>query len=193
MTLPHPDEHYVQALLHNDHGGISAIYARFAARIERFVCANSGTPDDARDVMQEALIAITRQARRPEFRLSCPFEAYLHLVSRGKWLNELKRRQRAAVTIAEVGGFEESEDASALADDALREADRDQLFRRCFEQLSASCRQLLQLAWTPKISMEEVSAQLGVSYGYARKRKCECLAQLMGWIKAAPEYTLLKY
>lgn len=187
----HSDFHYIQSLLDNDHAGITSIYARFAARIERFVCANSGLADDACDVMQEALLAITRQARRPEFRLTCPFEAYLFLVSRGKWLNELKRRQRTAVTSLEAGGYEATEDAATLAEETLREESRDRLFRHFFEKLAAGCRQMIQLSWSG-LSMEEVSAQLGVSYGYARKRKSECVAQLMGWIKAAPEYTLLK-
>jgi len=188
----HADFHYIQSLLNNDHVGITTIYTRFAARIERFVCANNGTADDACDVLQEALLAITRQARRPEFQLTCPFEAYLYLVSRSKWFNELKRRQRAAVTSLESGGFEIlGEDAAVLAEQTLQEEARDQLFRRFFEKLAVSCRQLIQLSWSG-LSMEEVSQQLGVSYGYARKRKSECLSQLMGWIKTAPEYALLK-
>ena len=68
----------------------------------------------------------------------------------------------------------------------LHEAARDQLFRQFFEKLAASCRQLIQLSWSG-LSMEEVSQQLGVSYGYACKRKSECLAQRVGWIKPAPE------
>lgn len=188
----HPDFHYIQSLLDNDSPGIESIYTRFAARIERFVRANSGDTDDARDVFQESLLCITRQARRPDFQLTCPFEAYLYLVCRGRWLNELKRRRNAAVTIAEAGGFTDNTDAGALADHALREEARERLFRHFFDKLSAGCRQLLQLAWTPGLSMEEVSVRLNVSYGYARKRKSECIAQLMGWIRAAPEFSTLQ-
>lgn len=187
----HPDAHYLDSLLNNDHRGITAIYERFAARIEQFVCANSGNADDARDVFQEALIALTRQARRPGFVLSCPFEAYLYLVCRGKWLNELKRRQRAAVTIVEADGFREKEEAGLLAETTLREEARDRLFRRFFDQLSAGCRQLLQLAWSG-LSMKEVGAQLGLTYGFARKRKAECIALLIHRMKQDPDFTALK-
>ena len=191
MNPPHPDNHFLQALLENDTRGIIELYRCFAARIERFVCANSGSVDDARDTLQEALLAITRQARRPEFRLTCPFEAYLYLVCRGKWLNELKRRQRAMVTSMDTSGFDAMEDAVALAEETLHEEARDRLFRHFFEKLAAGCQQLIRLSWTG-ISMEEVSQQLGMSYGYARKRKHECVAQLMGWVRAAPEYAALK-
>ncbi len=186
----HSDSHYIQALLDNDRRGIQAIYERFAQRMERFVCANSGSPDDACDVFQEALVAITQQARRPGFVLTCPFEAYLYLVCRGKWFNEIKRRKRAQVTIRETEGFTEKEQAGALADATLLEEGRQQLFRRFFEKLSENCRAVLKLSWSG-ISMEEVSQQLGVSYGYARKRKSECIAQLTNWIQATPEYLTL--
>lgn len=188
---PHPDTHFIQSLLDNDHRGVSEIYSRFAARIERFVCANSGTADDARDIFQDALITITHQARRAGFVLTCPFEAYLYLVCRGKWFNELKRRQRATVTISETEGFGEKEEADALADSTLREEGRDRLFRHYLKKLSENCRALLQLSWSG-ISMEEVSQNLGITYAYARKRKSECIAQLIGWIKSSPDFAALK-
>lgn len=192
MSVPlHPDSRYIQALLDNDNQGISGIYARFSARIERFVCANSGSSDDARDVFQEALLAIAQQARRPGFALTCPFEAYLYLVCRGKWFNELKRRKRSAVTISDTERFNDTEQAEALADTVLVEDARNKLFRLFFDKLSERCRNLLKLSWT-NLSMQEVSDNLGVTYGYARKRKSECIAQLTEWIQASPEYSSLK-
>ncbi|MBV6442207.1 MAG: hypothetical protein EPGJADBJ_03911 [Saprospiraceae bacterium] len=187
----HTDTRYIHALLHNDRQLIEEIYTRYSARIARFVQANNGSADDARDVFQEALISISRQALRPGFVLTCPFEAYLYCVCRGKWLNELKRRQREIVTISETGGYAGTEIADALADATMLEEERDRLFRLFFEKLSAGCRQLLRLAWSG-ISMEEVSAQLGMSYGYARKKKHECVNQLMTQIRNSPQFTLIK-
>ena len=187
-----PDSQPLRALLDNDHRGIADIYSRYFARIERFVCANNGNSDDARDVFQEGLLAIARQARRPGFVLTCPFEAYLYLVCKGKWLNELKRRKRSMVTISENAGFTDEPEASLLADATLYEAERDKLFRRFFERLSEGCRTLLQLSWTG-ISMQEVSETLGITYGYARKRKAECVAQLTEWIQQSPEFSVLKH
>ncbi len=187
----HEDAYLIQALLDNDHSGVAEIYRRYADRIERFVCANSGNSDDARDVFQEALIAITRRARQTDFVLSCPLEAYLYLVCRGKWLNELKRRKRTQVTISESAGFSDKTEAHALAETTLKDAERNRLFRLFFEKLPENCRALLQLSWSG-IPMEEVSNQLGITYGYARKRKSECIAQLTTWIQASPEFVTLK-
>jgi RNA polymerase sigma factor (sigma-70 family) len=133
------------------------------------------------------LIAISRQARRPGFTLTCSFGAYLYCVCRGKWLNELKRRQRAAVTIKEASGFTDMETGDELADATLREETRNRLFFHFFEKLAAGCRQLLRLSWSG-ISMEEVGKELGLSYNYARKKKHECISQLISNIRNSPEY-----
>lgn len=188
MPSPHLDTRYITALLSNDNQGISEIYARFSERIERMVLANSGNSDDARDVFQDALLAISRQASRPGFVLTCPFEAYLWYVSRGKWLNELRRRKREQVTIQRLEGYGDVSVAEDLAEAALREEQRDLLFHRCFEQLSASCRQLLQLAWSG-MKMEQVSQEMGISYGYARKHKSECIGHLLNRVKGLPDFS----
>ncbi|MCS6929152.1 MAG: RNA polymerase sigma factor [Saprospiraceae bacterium] len=188
---PHPEHRYVIALLENDSRLIREIYNRYAARIEQFVCANSGTPEDARDVFQEALLAITRQARDQGMVLTCPFEAYLYLVCRGKWLNELKRRKRAGVTIRETERFKDVAEADALADATLYEDERNRLFWHFFNMLPESCRTLIKLSWS-ELSMQEVAEHLGYTYAYARKRKSECLAQLTAWIQASPAYKALK-
>jgi len=191
MSAPHPDTHFLTSLTSNDHRGIEEIYAQFAARIQRFVEANSGNADDARDIFQEALITINRQARRPGFVLTCPFGAYLYRVCRGKWLNELKHRQRATVTIREASGFTDAETGGELAEATLREEIRDRLFLQSLEKLTAGCRQLLRLSWSG-ISMEEVSKELGISYNYARKKKHECVSQLVAHVRNTPEYAQMK-
>jgi RNA polymerase sigma factor (sigma-70 family) len=187
----HPDQRYIQALLDNHHPLIVDIYTRFTRRVERLVCTNSGTSSDAADVLQEALVAITRQARRPEgLTLTCPFEAYLLLVCRGKWLNELERRRRSGVTFTDPTGFNtEAADpaAHALAHQTLLEAERDRLFWHHFERLPESCRQLLRLAWSGR-GMQEVAELLQFTYAYARKRKAECVAHLTASVQASPGY-----
>ncbi len=87
---PHPEHRYVEALLNNDGKLVEEIYRKYSGKMAAFIKKNQGSSDDARDIFQEALITIMKQARKKDFVLTCPFEAYLYLVCRGKWLNELK-------------------------------------------------------------------------------------------------------
>lgn len=188
---PHTDQRYIQALLDNDRKGIEEIYQRFSERIKAFVTANNGSIKDAQDLFQEALIAIYQKARKGNFVLTCPFEAYLYLVCRSKWMNELKKRKKAGVTINELEGSHYDNQAQNLAEGASLQEQQDALFQKAFNSLSEGCRQLLRLSWAGE-HMEKVAQQLEVSYGYARKKKSECMAKLMKRIKASPDYERIR-
>jgi len=188
--LPHIDQQYIQALLDNDRKGIEEIYEKFSERIRRFVTSNNGSVKDAQDIFQEALISIYQKARKENFVLTCPFEAFLYLVCRSKWMNELKKRQKAGVTIQELKGFHDEQDAQRLAEVASKEEAKDALFQQAFSTLSEGCRKLLRLSWTGE-HMEKVAQQLEVSYGYVRKKKSECVAKLMERIKVSPDFERL--
>ncbi len=187
---PHSDQKYIQALLDNDRKGIQEIYEKFSKRIRQFVVSNNGSAKDAQDLFQESLIAIYQKARKSEFVLSCPFEAYLYMVCRSKWINELNKRKKVGVTIEELKGFSNEEDANTLAEETERAQEQDILFQTEFNKLSEGCIKLLSLSWKGE-HMEKVAQQLDVSYAYARKKKSECIAKLMKRIRASSDFERL--
>lgn len=187
----HQDHRYIQALLEGDDPLIRDIYAHHAATVKVWVEKNGGNEADAKDVFQDALMAIARQARRPGWELTCPFGAYLTLVCKGKWRNELKRRRRAGVTKITSDGLSDDEDVQALAEKTLLKESREQLLWQKFETLGEGCKQLLKMAWSGRL-LEEVARELGVTYGYVRKKKSRCIALLIDAIQNDPEYHNLK-
>lgn len=188
INNPHPDQRYVEALLQNDAALIREIYERFSAETIRWVGRNGGGAEDARDAFQEALIAVTQRARKRDFELTCSFGAYLFLVVRGKWFNELKKRKQQPVTKEASDGLkDEGEDASRMAEETLLEHQRELLFREKFLLLPDRCRELLTLSWKGA-RMNEVAELMGVTYAYARKKKSDCIAALMESIQLAPEF-----
>ena len=187
----HPDQRYVDALQANDALLVREIYERYSLETIKWIGRNKGTPDDARDVFQDALIAITQRARKGNFTLTCTFGAYLFLVVRGKWYNELKKRRQTMVTSEPWDGLkDEGEDAARLADDTLLENARESLFQEKLSQLPERCRELLRLSWSGT-RMNEVARQMGVTYAYARKKKSECIAALVASVQGAKEFNQL--
>ncbi|MCB0617495.1 MAG: sigma-70 family RNA polymerase sigma factor [Saprospiraceae bacterium] len=191
-TPVHPDQRYIDALLANDHALIREIYEQYSTETLHWVRRNSGTADDARDVFQESLLAITQRARKGGFQLTCPFGAYFFLIVRGKWLNELRRRRKNPVTNELPAGLIEGEERNALelAEDTLLADRRERLFQEKFQQLSERCRQLLKLSWAGD-KMEVVAQQMGITYAYARKKKSECIAALIKSIKGSDAFNHL--
>lgn len=175
-TLVHKDQYYIQALLVNDQRVVKEIYDKYADAIRRYILANSGNEDDAADIFQESLIDIYNQARYKDLQLTCPFEPYLVLVCKRKWLNELKKRGRQPVT-KEVDDVSIGEDVFAMAEQLKGQQHKMEVFLQCFEKLGDTCKEIIRKCMEGG-DQEKIAAQLKVTYGYLRKKKSECMATL---------------
>src|SRR6201995_1894253 len=94
----HADQPYIEGLLRNDNQLIAEVYRRFAPAISRHIQQNRGSEDDGADLFQEYLVDIYNQAKYKGLQLACPFEPFLLLVCKRKWLNEIKKRGHSPVT-----------------------------------------------------------------------------------------------
>jgi len=178
----HPDQRYIEGLLRNDSPTVDEIYQRFAKPIKYHILKNQGTEDDAADIFQESLIDIYNQAKYKGLQLTCPFEPFLLLVCRRKWLNELKRRGHIRVTKSTDEVFVEGEDLFAAAEKLATEETRARVFLQQFERLGEKCREILRLTLTGD-KQDKIAEALGVTYGYLRKKKSECMATLLSYIQ----------
>jgi len=187
---PHEDHIYIEALLKNDSRVLSKIYEKYSYKIVAMVKKNNGNADDAQDIIQETLVTIYHQAIEKGFILTCPFDAYFYLLCKRKWLNELKKRGNKKVTILEDITSISEEQKQQVEETELFEQQH-QLFESKFKELGIKCQELLKASFKIK-SMEKVAEFLGVSYGYARKKKSQCMGQLTKLVKNSTEFQQLK-
>ncbi len=190
--MPHPDQKYIDALLENDKVVLDELYRKYSGKIKWMVIKNNGTEDDAADIFQEALMSIYHKAKLNGFELTCPFDAFIYMVCRKKWLNVLAKRKNHGVTNIEEQEYSLGEDTFKLAEDCHLQDERLALLKSKFAELGEACQELLKLSWEDK-SMEEVAGILGFTYGYARKKKSECMAKLTKLIQTSPIFKTLKW
>lgn len=188
----HPDHKYIEALQNNDSLLIEEIYSRYAGRIRQFVVKNSGTETDAADLFQDVLIELHRKATRQQFTLTCPFDAFLYLVCRNRWINELHKRKGKTVTIAGDEGFNINEGVTENYEALHIQEKRKNLVEEKLGELGEGCRNLLTLSWSGK-PLQEVAAMLNFTYAYVRKKKTECMSKLISLVKEAPGFNALKW
>ncbi|GAC1399006.1 MAG: hypothetical protein NVSMB63_18990 [Sediminibacterium sp.] len=179
----HTDQRYLQGLAENSQSVVREIYERFAGKIKFYIVKNSGTEEDAADIVQDALIDIYEQARHRGLQLTCPFEAFLLLVCKRKWLNKLKKKGLHRVTTdpEQLSGI--GEDVFALEEQMQQQDERARLFMTMFEKLGEKCREVIRWYLSGK-PQEEIAAALGVTYGYLRKKKSACMAVLIKSIRS---------
>jgi RNA polymerase sigma factor (sigma-70 family) len=185
----HGDQKYIDGLLKNNAFIIQAIYDKFVPKVVNYIKQNSGTTDEAQDVIQDTLITIYNQSSKKKLELTCPFDAYFFLLCKRKWLNELKKRSTRQVTINDEVLYKEDE-APELAFETYLYGEKEALFTEMFQKIGDACKELLQATFKIK-SMEEVAESLGVTYAYARKKKSLCIGKLTELIKASPKFNQL--
>lgn len=180
----HSDQRFIIGLINNDAALINEIYKRSAAKVRSWITFNNGSEDDAADIFQEALMDIYKQAKYKSLELTCPFEPYILLICKRKWLNEIKKRSILPVTNNEEDLLHIGEDTFANADYLENQEAQSKLFYNAFQQLGERCREII--TWSMKgEAQEKVAETLGVTYGYLRKKKSECMASLLKLVQSS--------
>ena len=188
----HADHKYIVALQKNDSVLIEEIYSRYSKRVTQMVLKNNGTDTDAADLFQNVLIELHRKAINQQLTLTCPFDAFLYMVCRNRWLNELDKRKGKRVTFTGDEGFNVSEDVFENYESLHVQEKRKNLVEEKLAELGEGCRELLSLSWSGK-PLQEVAVTLNFTYAYVRKRKTECMGKLISLVKEAPGFSALKW
>ena len=182
----HEDQKYIDGLLKNNSFIIQAIYDKFVPKVINYIKQNSGSRDQAQDVVQDTLVTIYNQASEKGLKLTCPFDAYFFLLCKRKWLNVLKKTSNKEVTINEEV-LSKGDEAQELAFETSVFGEKQALFAEMFEKLGNACQDLLKATFKIK-SMEEVAASLNVTYAYARKKKSLCIGKLTELVRESPKF-----
>lgn len=185
----HEDQKYIDGLLQNNSFIIQSIYDKYVPKVVNYIKQNSGSADEAQDVIQETLITIYNQASQKKLQLTCPFDAYFFLLCKRKWLNELKKSSNKEVTINDEV-LSKDDGTQELAFETSVFGEKQALFSEMFNNLGKACKDLLTATFKIK-SMEEVAKSLGVSYAYARKKKSLCIGKLTELVQGSPKFNQL--
>ncbi len=190
IVQAHNDQKYIDALLNNNAPLIEEIYQKWHKEVLNFVKKNNGNEQDADDLFQESLMAIIRRARKGGLVLTVPFGGYFYFIYKNRWLDKLRKSDKEQVIKQEVERYNDESKTFAL-DTSINE-DRFQLYKRCFEQLSENCRELLRLTFE-KLSRKEIMERLGyASENSVNQRIHRCKGNLNQLIKKQPAYRELK-
>lgn len=160
---------------------IGEIYARYYEDTCRLVVLNQGREEDARDVFQDALLAVFEKAQTGRLSLTSSFGAYLFSVSRLLWLRELKRRRRFSNLPVEAEGVIPA--AGEIFDD-ISNRERRWIYRKNFAELTEDCRKVLLLFQEGK-TIAEITQLMGFrSDQHTRNRRYRCKKCLIRKIRA---------
>ena len=165
----------LEGLARNDSKAIEMIYSEGFNLVQALVINNNGSPEDAKDIFQEAVLVLFEKVRSGSFELNCQIKTYLYAVSRRLWLKRLMHQNRFSLTDGQDLNIEVEED---LEVHEKRNADFN-LMEKALHQLGEPCKSLLEAFYLQKRSMQEIASDFGYTNAEnAKNQKYKCLTRL---------------
>jgi RNA polymerase sigma factor (sigma-70 family) len=151
----------------NNKAALAELYKAFPS-VRHFIKTHGGDEDEARDVFQESLLVFYRNALKPEFTLTSSLNTYLYAICKYQWKDELKKKNRKV-------NFEVNDTPDELFDYEQEEL-KDKWLEQVLLALGDKCRDILQLFYYRKKSMEEIAIELGYKgVDSVKTQKYKCL------------------
>jgi RNA polymerase sigma factor (sigma-70 family) len=184
------DSELLNGLISRDKRILREFYVLYFKSIQRYVLANKGNNEDARDLFQDVMLVMFQKVRTGNFKLTCALGTFLFSVSRFLWLKELGKRKWVSYTPVDHEDFVDTDSDIAAVNE---KNERLIFFRRCFDKLSESCRKVLTL-FTEGFSIAEITKMLGYkSEQHTKNRRYRCKLSLINNIKAEYDYNTMSY
>lgn len=183
-TEQHADQFYIDGLIKGDTTILTKIYEKYSSAIFKFVQQNSGTIDDAKDVIQESLIVIYKKVKHTDFELTSNFFTFFYAICRNIWFKMLRKRKHKMDDVDGDLGLADN----ANIEEAIFMKERHRFYLSKLNELSVGCRQILQLHIEGKKIKEIVQIMGFSSVNYASKRKSKCKEQLVNRISGDADF-----
>lgn len=165
----------LKALANNDSKATETIYKENFNMVLAFILNNNGSYDEAKDIFQEAMIALYQKAKSESFVLTSQLKTYIYSICRRLWLKRLQQIGKTAT------GIENYETLPVEEDIEIHERRNAELgiMDRALNSLGEPCKSLLEAFYIEKKSMDEIA----LSFGYtnadnAKNQKYKCLMRL---------------
>jgi RNA polymerase sigma factor (sigma-70 family) len=151
---------------------LERIYARTYPMVLHYIKQHSGTEEDAKDILQDAIILFYEKVMDDELTLTASVSTYLVGICKNLWKRELEKRNRQSSftpeTIAHL-----SEDAAEI------ESDQSLSLIAYVERLGEKCKEILVSFYYKSHKMDKIAADHGYrNLHTATVQKFKCLERL---------------
>ncbi len=143
--------------------------------VMRWVIKNSGTKEDAEDVVQEAIVAYLNMQCKPGFIAWAKPETILFAIGKKIWLFQLRKNARMPLdSMLDEHFSAEMETMEPLLEKEMQYRS----LENALKDMGQTCRQLLDMFYFMKMDMKSIAEKLGFRNDkVAKAMKYKCLEQ----------------
>lgn len=155
------------------------LYRTHGKMISGHVIKNSGSEEDAREMIQIVMLEFWNAIREGRYQEQGKMDQYIYQLTANNWRYELRRRRNhpqsglEQVLMTEMADESEESTAAAIVKDQYLNA-----IHQALGKLETTCREIIQLYHLQEVNLQEVAQRLQYDYNNLRKRIFDCRKKL---------------
>lgn len=166
---------------------VLALYndAKLRSMVYKFVLKNGGDQADAKSVFNYSLAKFVKAViQNKDFYIQQELIAYIYGIARYTWYDEIAQKQKTVEMESErIPDFTDN----VSSHDRMVLAERKVILHDLLTTMHRNCKEVL-LHWAGGYTMEEIAKIVHYkSFHMAKKKKYECMKQLLKYIEDNPE------
>jgi len=170
------DSEIVFGILNNSESAIKRLYVAYFPMVLQLIINNNGTPDDAKDIYQEAVIVLYNKIKKGDFELNSKLKTFLYSVCRRLWLKRLNQMSRYG------GDLKDFQEYVPVEDEVEDQNERNLQFSKmqsALGMLGEPCKTIIEDFYINNRSMQEICERFGYTNAdNAKTQKYKCLQRL---------------
>ena len=157
-----------------------AIYLEVYPRVKNFILKKNGTEALSLDLFQDAIIVFFNQVKSGKFQEASTISTYLHGIVHNLWRVHLRNEKK--MPRAELSPYE----MDLVQDEDRAHVDLGKVMTRLLNELGDGCKQLIQLYYYERKTMQEIKDHFALgSEQTAKNKKYRCMQQLIKLFKSS--------
>lgn len=169
-----------KAIINNDQKALKKLYMENFWKIKHYVLQNSGNEDSAKDVYQEAFVALWRNLKKGKFtpENENALENYLFQIAKNKWLDQLRKVKTKKETQLDTFNQIQPQENNFSEEIESDFTEKYNLAMTAFASMGRQCKELLTQFYFEKKSMNEIAKIFSINENSARNKKYRCVQKL---------------
>ena len=177
------DARILDLIRKGDERALTELYSLTRKMVTSYIIRNSGTHDDADDMLQESLIVLWERVRTGRFEYTAKLSTFIFSTARNIWMRRLAHQRREVTGALEPSGVP-GDDEPTLERMAAEE--ESQGVQAAMEVIGEPCRTLLLLFYWEELSLDDIARRMGfANANTVKSKKYQCKKALRALLERA--------
>jgi RNA polymerase sigma factor (sigma-70 family) len=148
------------------------LYSDNYTTIRNFVMRNNGKPEDAEDLLQDAIIVLWQNIQNNRFELNAKLSTYIFAIIKRMWWKKLGKNSKISYNDDLIQQLQ-------LADETEVDVEQKKIATQLLQQLDESCRELLSRFYFLDQSTQLIATEMGfANTDVVKSKKYQCFKKL---------------